>query len=133
MFYYYDAPAAFPAQDAGVLVAEVPPGIRSLRDLLETFGKALAFPPYFGKNLDAFWDCVRTLDNVAAKRIVAAHRDLPPLPRPDLNAYILLLRDAAAYWERSGDGHAFEPWFPRSARGRIRAILRTFPPTGNVE
>ncbi len=127
MFQFYDLAEIFPATDPDTLVAEVPVGLRSLGDILAALGKALSFPPHFGKNLDAFWDCVRTMDNVSKHHIVVAHREIPSLPRPDLNGYVVLLRDAGIYWERSGGEHIFEAWFPHAARGKIRAILRNFP------
>ncbi|MEN9441565.1 MAG: hypothetical protein RLZ33_1642 [Bacteroidota bacterium] len=36
-------------------------GINSKLDLMKAFDKAFDFPPYFGENWDALWDCMRDM------------------------------------------------------------------------
>ncbi len=37
-------------------------GVTRKEEIHDRFAAALGFPSYYGKNWDAFWDCVTTLD-----------------------------------------------------------------------
>lgn len=126
MFHYYIPPPA-PGGDAHV--ATIPAGTATVRRLMEEVRAGLRFPGYCGLNLDAFWDCVRALDGVDARRVVLLHRDLPALPGEDLEAYIELLRDAVLYWRARADEHCIEVWFPAVRVDDVRAILGKLPPS----
>lgn len=133
MFRFYescDAPAE--TGDADLHVALVPAGLRSTRELLAAVGEALAFPWYYGVNFDAFWDCVRTLDGIEARRVALVHRDLPALPGGDLTVYFELLRDAVLYWDNPTASHRFEVWFPKALEAEVRAGLDACPPPADV-
>lgn len=41
-------------------------GGTSLREALDAVGRALGFPSYYGRNLDALWDCLGDLDHATA-------------------------------------------------------------------
>jgi ribonuclease inhibitor len=42
-------------------------GVRKNEELHGRLATAFRFPPYYGKNWDAFWDCVTTLDSMPQK------------------------------------------------------------------
>ena len=46
---------------SAILVARIPSGLGSKRELLETLGHSLKFPDYYGVNWDAFEECIRDL------------------------------------------------------------------------
>lgn len=130
MFHYYAPPCAPSGGGApdSPHVAPVPAGLADVDALLRAAGAALAFPAYYGANFDAFWDCLRTLDAIAAKRVLLVHEDLPALPRDALATYAEILRDAVLYWRRRPDEHVFEAWFPDSAKRRLGRVLEGLPP-----
>lgn len=123
MFYYYDLSSPFMESDVACHVAMVPAGYRDIRELLTEVGRLLGFPPYYGKNLDAFWDCLTGLEALAARRVLLAHRDVPGLPGRELGGYLHVLRDGVAYWDRPGALHTFEVWFPADARPLVSGVL----------
>lgn len=131
MFHYYKAPD-LPGRDGEAYVATLPAGLSDVRTLLTDVGRALRFPPYYGKNFDAFWDCVRDLD-VEKHVVVLVHRDLPDIPEKDLRTYIELLRDAVLYWRRHGGEHRFEVWFPEADAERVDQLLCGEQPRGDGE
>ena len=103
---------------------DIPADIGSLSELLAELGKRLSFPPFFGKNLDAFWDCVRVLEGVGEYRIVVRHCAMPNLPEKELSGYIELLWDSVEYWDENSGEHKFEAWFPDGDRQRLEAFRR---------
>lgn len=134
MFQFYAHGKTPPeAGDGDLRIAPVPAGLRSTRELLAAVGKELGFPWYYGGNFDAFWDCVRTLEGIAARRVALVHRDLPALPAGDLTIYIELLRDACLYWDKPSASHRFEVWFPKALEAEVRARLDACPPTADIE
>lgn len=128
VFRYYDAPEAYPARSDGARIAMVPEGYTNTRALLTEVGRLLAFPPYFGKNLDAFWDCVTDPDVMAPGEVLLVHADLPALPGRKRCAYIEVLRDAVLYWREQDPERRFEVWFPGSVRDDVDAALDALPP-----
>lgn len=126
MFAYYDPPGEFP--DARAYVAVVPAGLSDIVQLMTVLGEKLRFPVYYGRNLDAFWDCATDLANIDAHRVLLVHRDLPDLPERERRAYIELLRDTAVFWQGSSRAHSFEAWFPRGTEETVEAVLASLPP-----
>jgi RNAse (barnase) inhibitor barstar len=73
------------------------------QDVLEGIANAFTFPPHFGKNLDALYDCMTDLVHKAGQQpgFVVVLEQLPDNPRFDREAREQLLdvfRDAADYW-----------------------------------
>lgn len=73
------------------------------QDVLEGIAEAYLFPPHFGKNLDALYDCMTDLVNKSGPQpgFVVVLEQLPDNPRFDREAREQLLdvfRDAADYW-----------------------------------
>ena len=55
-----------PALEAAGWRVGVVSGGTSKREALDAVGAALGFPAYFGRNLDALWDCLTDLDRPTA-------------------------------------------------------------------
>mgnify|MGYP000959067657 CR=1 FL=1 len=76
---------------------------QSKQDVLEKIAESFLFPPHFGKNLDALYDCMTDLVHRAGQQpgFVVVLEQLPDNPRFDREAREQLLdafRDAADYW-----------------------------------
>ena len=76
---------------------------QSKQDVLEAIADAFLFPPHFGKNLDALYDCMTDLVHKSGQQpgFVVVLEQLPDNPRFDREAREQLLdvfRDAADYW-----------------------------------
>ena len=51
------------------------------------------FPPYYGKNLDAFWDCLSDFVTSPAKAILVGYDVLNPTMKRYVDRYIELLKE----------------------------------------
>jgi RNAse (barnase) inhibitor barstar len=76
---------------------------QSKQDVLDAIAAAFLFPPHFGKNLDALFDCMTDLVHKAGQQpgFVVVLEQLPDHPRFDREAREQLLevfRDAAEFW-----------------------------------
>ncbi len=76
---------------------------QSKQEVLEAIADAFLFPPHFGKNLDALYDCMTDLVQKAGPQpgFVVVLEQLPDNPRFDREAREQLLdvfRDAADFW-----------------------------------
>jgi RNAse (barnase) inhibitor barstar len=76
---------------------------QSKQEVLEGIAQAFLFPPHFGKNLDALYDCMTDLVNKSGSQpgFVVVLEQLPDSPRFDREAREQLLdvfRDAADFW-----------------------------------
>lgn len=68
--------------------------INTKKELFNIFSSQLQFPPYFGENWDAFYDCLCNLDYLNTKRILVLHEDLPfEKSETDRDTYIGILSD----------------------------------------
>ena len=80
-------------------IIRVPTGIRSQAELFDSFSKGGQFPAYFGRNWDAFSDCLRDFNWIQTRRIAITHRDLPLWNKPvDCATYLNILRLTVADW-----------------------------------
>jgi RNAse (barnase) inhibitor barstar len=73
------------------------------QDVLDRIAEAFMFPPHFGKNLDALFDCMTDMVSKAGAQpgFVVVLEQLPDNPRFDREAREQLLdvfRDAADFW-----------------------------------
>lgn len=127
MFHFFAPPADFSSVRPAPRIARVRAHIRDTRTLLASLGKSLNFPPYYGKNFDALWDCVRDL-NIVEHRIVILHNDLPAIGENDLEIYVGILRDAALYWKKHPREHSLESWFPIAVQIRVESVLGEIAP-----
>jgi len=75
-FQFLDSPATF--QEAAAIIVRIPRGVRSKQKLFSIYAAALRFPKYFGRNWDAFEECLGDLSWLPAERpVVIVHYDLP--------------------------------------------------------
>jgi RNAse (barnase) inhibitor barstar len=94
-----------------VFVAEMDGAkVRTLRGFYPRIAKALLFPDYFGKNLDALFDCLCSLEVVGKQEVVLLIRNADRFlekEKPDKRtAALAVLRDAEKAENRS-DGVRF--------------------------
>lgn len=132
MFSYYTPPFGLPPTHRQYLVATLATGLHSTKKLIGSVGAILGFPPHFGKNFDAFWDCLRDLPE-KPRQVALIHRDIPKIPEDDLLTYLELLRDAALYWQRRREEHVFEVWFPDDSKFIIEGLLKEIPAPDDEE
>ncbi len=93
-----------PKNDKSILVAEIDgKGIATMNDFYAQIGKQLHLPAYFGKNLDAFYDCLcdfSWLDTNHIQIVLKNYDDFlskePPLKKWDL---LVVFNDAASEWK----------------------------------
>jgi RNAse (barnase) inhibitor barstar len=76
---------------------------QSKQDVLDTLAASFQFPPHFGKNLDALYECMTELVHKAGAQpgFVVVLDQIPDNPRFDREAREQLLdvfRDAADFW-----------------------------------
>ena len=98
------------------LVAIVPGGIRSEDPLFSILSDAFKFP-YFGRNWDALYDCLRDFSWTDIFQITVIHRDIPALGA-DTKIYLDVLADAVADW-KSYEDHQLSVVFPLSEKVAI--------------
>ena len=78
-------------------------GAQTKQDVLDGIAAAFTFPPHFGKNLDALYDCMTDLVHKSGQQpgFVVVLEQIPDNPRFDREAREQLLevfRDAAEFW-----------------------------------
>lgn len=77
-------------------------GSRDKNAFLNALSGALAFPDYFGRNWDAFYDCLVELEHGKGEGLLLVLRDASGFARaePDeFAAAVDALQDAADFWE----------------------------------
>lgn len=75
-------------------------GCQRLDDLHTRIKKALDFPDYYGKNLDAFWDCLNIdcdVDFVTIKGCSEVATEL----KPTVKKILALFEKSKQYWANS--------------------------------
>ncbi len=80
------------------------------------------FPSYFGRNWDAFEECIRDFSWVDEGEVILFHKNLPLAENPsDQKLYIEILRSAIEY-DRGVDPKLFA-WFHPRCMERLSVIL----------
>lgn len=77
------------------------------RSVLQSIGRAFAFPPWYGANLDALYDCLTDLPERGAPGWVVVLARLPDVPNfgaEDRAALLDVFRDAAEEFAQRGVG-----------------------------
>jgi len=96
-------------------------------ELLDAIAAALNFPGYFGRNWDAFWDCICDLSWLDAHTIAMVHDDIPrALPKFELSTYVHTLAEAVVDW-KPGEAHQLVVAFPATCRQEVERILADRP------
>lgn len=72
-------------------------GCQYIDELHQRMKEALDFPDYYGRNLDAFWDCIHRDCDVDFVTIVGSHRVADKL-QPTVKKIIELLDRNRLYW-----------------------------------
>ena len=72
-----------------------------LYELHQRFQDALDFPDYYGKNLDAFWDCINRDCDVDFVTIVGSKSIADEL-KPTLKKIYELLEENKKHWANNG-------------------------------
>lgn len=75
-------------------------GCCSLRELHERIQAALDFPDYYGKNLDAFWDCLNTDCDVNFVTIIGSSTIAKEL-QPTVQKILAMFEENKQYWANS--------------------------------
>lgn len=105
--------------------AELPTGIISEVALLDALSSALFFPDYFGRNWDAFDECICDLSWLSPGDVVLVHRDLPLANnQAALSLYLSILCDAIRNWDTKGSNLIYacpEEW---KATGERELLLK---------
>ena len=68
-----------------------------IMELHQRFQDALDFPDHYGKNLDAFWDCISIDCDVDFVTIIGS-KTLPDDLKPTMDEIILMLEENKQYW-----------------------------------
>jgi hypothetical protein len=114
--------------------------MRTLSGLFDEFAAVLAFPPYFGKNKDAFDECLADLEDLSPEGLVLVltepHQILIDADEVDLRWFLEVLRTASDELARSiGLGEMWDrPAVPvhvvlAGTRGQLDvAVKRGWPP-----
>jgi RNAse (barnase) inhibitor barstar len=79
--------------------------VRDKSAFLDACARALAFPPHFGQNWDAFYDCFAELGTRAGPALLLVFDDLDGFARTEpeeFEAALDALADAAESWRDSG-------------------------------
>ena len=109
----------------GDLCLRVPAQILNKYDLFTVFEDGLKFPDYFGRNWDAFEECIRDLSWLQEGRIVVNHSDIPLVN--DLSnsmIYVAILVGAIRKLSKS-ENHKLVVLFPNALREQIGWLLRS--------
>ncbi|NLR75312.1 barstar family protein [Leeia aquatica] len=107
---------------AGAFNAIVSSDIKSFDALLQNLSEVLLFPDYFGKNLNALYDCLRDLGWIEERIVLVHHQTMPDLPEAEIASYVELLVSAAIDWGFD-DLHELRIAFPSYCKDRIISVL----------
>jgi len=98
-----DDALAFAAQHAVHIVPVKLAAARDKNAFLNAAAKALAFPGYFGRNWDAFYDCLLELKQGQGTLLVLREASGFARSEPEeFTAASATLQDAADYWKEKG-------------------------------
>ena len=105
---------------AGAIVARIPAGIASKKELLNALATGLGLPAHFGRNWDALEESLREFSWAPGARVIAiVHDALPRLPEDELRTYLEVLSYSAAAL--------------RTAKDRVPSLRFVFPADARVE
>ena len=105
---------------------KVPTGVESTSDLFSSYQREGDFPDYFGRNWDAFLDCLRDFSWTNRRRIIIAHDDVPLSGNEEeLRTYLEILETAVNDWKEVKERPFTEP--PREMPYFEHELLVVFP------
>jgi len=100
--------------------------VRDSQELFKDYSAKLYFPDYFGKNWDAFNDCLCSLDDWLVKpNLVLVYEQMPHLEYTDMVTLLEILYD---YIIRGEADLPYQIWcvFPESARDFCSKIIQEY-------
>jgi len=112
----------------------VPNALRDKTSLFNAFGIGMGAPSqYFGKNWDAFNDCLMDLSWINQTTVHIAHEEVPALPLLDAQIYLKVLSIAIKKWKSEQTlllakkfpefkPHKLFVYFPHEERKRIACL-----------
>ena len=65
--------------------------INSISDFHDILAEILEFPPYYGRNKDAFWDCLSDLEE-KLEFVLVGFEELDEALKVELSGYVELLK-----------------------------------------
>ena len=75
-------------------------GCKYICELHQRIQEALDFPDFYGKNLDAFWDCINRECDVDFVTILGVEKIADDI-KPTMDKILLLLERNKEYWANS--------------------------------
>ena len=83
--------------------ATIPIGINDVDALFQALASSMKFPSYFGRNWNAFDECIRDLCWLPRGDVFLIHQDLPLISdKKNLRIYLSCLIDAVENWRHNG-------------------------------
>jgi len=80
---------------------------KNLYDLHNRIQESLNFPDYYGKNLDAFWDCLNRDCDVNYVTVVGSENVAAEL-KPTMKTILELFEENKKFWAESTDPFDYE-------------------------
>jgi RNAse (barnase) inhibitor barstar len=118
MFLFYSKKEEIKNNDYD-LVVHIRKDVNSKNELFEMFSSKLEFPTYFGKNWDAFYDCLCDLEHLHKEKILILHEDLPfKESEEERKIYTDLLFDVESCFS-SDPNHKVDIAFPMAQKNNI--------------
>ncbi len=93
---YSTAKFEFLNVDAGDADLRLDDTLSMREEVFQIYAKKLNFPDYFGRNWDAFIDCLSDLSWIDQDAVIVVHDALPSLKDSELRSYLECLQDVIA-------------------------------------
>ena len=106
---------------ADAAVVNIPENLEGSTELFEVVKQQLGLPRYFGKNWDAFSECLRDLSWVPQRTVALVHSGRTFKDDRLWKVYLDVLKECIQDW-REGEEHRIVAVFPDKCRDEV-AIL----------
>lgn len=117
--------SGLPKENARIVIA---PSISSEAELFDFYATELTFPDYFGRNWDAFIDCLSDLSWIDADEVAVLHDGLPSFPMSELRHYVEILQFVLdRYRSRPSQRPRLRIYFTEPCRPVVECLLAGTP------